>query len=72
MAVPGSKAEALEMYTAYMEAEVAILKGKSYQIGDRTLTREDLREVRKGRTEWESKSGVNANQRIFRAIPRDI
>jgi hypothetical protein len=71
MAEPGSKAEALEMYAEYIKAEAAVLTGKSYQIGNRMLTREDLREIRRGRQEWGLKSGAVKSQRVFRIIPRD-
>jgi hypothetical protein len=72
MATPGSKEEALEMYTEYMKAEVAVLTGKSYQIGTRMLTREDLRDIRKGRQEWGQRSGLIKSQRVTRIIPRDF
>lgn len=72
MATPGSKEEALEMYTAYLKAEAAVLTGKSYQIGNRMLTREDLRDIRRGRQEWGQKSGVVKSQRVFRTIARDL
>ena len=45
---------AAEMYAFYVEAEKAVLQGKTVRHGDRLLTREDLAEIRKGRSEWGS------------------
>jgi hypothetical protein len=72
MATPGSKEEALEMYNEYMKAEKAVLSGKSYQIGNRSLSREDLIAIRRGRQEWGARSGVVKTQRVRRIIPRDL
>lgn len=44
---------ATEMRDAYLEAELALLKGKEVAFGDRRLRREDLPEIRAGRLEWE-------------------
>lgn len=44
--------EARTMYAAYVKAEAIVLTGQSYSIKDRTLTRADLAEIRKGRQEW--------------------
>jgi hypothetical protein len=52
MADPGTAAEALEMYQAYVAAEKAILGGQSYAIAGRSLTRADLKSVREGRGYW--------------------
>jgi hypothetical protein len=46
---------AAEMYELYVNAEKKILMGQSVKFGDRILTRADLAEVRKGRSEWERK-----------------
>ncbi|MBB1601268.1 hypothetical protein [Variovorax sp. UMC13] len=43
------------MLTKYLEAEVAVLSGRSISFNGRTLTNEDLSEIRKGRKEWESR-----------------
>lgn len=43
----------LEMIDFYLDAEVAVLKGKTITKGDRTWGREDLAEIRRGRQEWE-------------------
>lgn len=47
---------ALEMVQMYTEAEKAVLAGKSITKGDRSWTREDLGEIRRGRREWEQKA----------------
>ena len=47
--------EATDMHALYIAAETAVLKGQSYSIGDRTLTRANLDEIRRGRKEWERK-----------------
>lgn len=41
------------MLETYRRAELAVLKGQSYRLGDRQLTRADLAEIRAGRAEWE-------------------
>jgi hypothetical protein len=46
---------ATEMRDAYIAAELAVLKGQSFTIGGRTLTRSNLAEIRTGRQEWEQK-----------------
>jgi len=47
--------EATDMLALYISAEKAVLKGQSYTIGSRSLTRANLPEIRTGRQEWESK-----------------
>lgn len=49
---------ATDMLAAYQAAEIAVLKGESYQIGDLRLTRANLAEIRAGRAEWQR--AVNA------------
>lgn len=46
---------ATEMLAAYLEAELALLKGKEVWFQDRKLRREDLPEIRAGRQEWEAR-----------------
>ncbi|MDM0086758.1 MULTISPECIES: hypothetical protein [unclassified Variovorax] len=43
------------MLTKYLEAEVAVLSGKSIAFNGRTLTNENLTEIRRGRKEWEAR-----------------
>lgn len=49
---------ATEMLEKYTAAEAAVLEGKEYRLGDRSLRREDLAEIRAGRREWQA--AVNA------------
>ena len=42
-----------QMVDKYIEAEVAVLDGRSVSFGGRTLTMESLSEIRKGREYWE-------------------
>lgn len=46
---------ATEMVALYTAAEAAVLKGQSYSIAGRSLTRANLTEIRNGRREWEAK-----------------
>ncbi|MCZ2498146.1 hypothetical protein GN316_15380 [Xylophilus sp. Kf1] len=41
------------MLAKYLEAEAAVLSGKTVTFAGRTLTTENLADVRKGRIEWE-------------------
>ncbi|QDQ25939.1 hypothetical protein FNU76_05995 [Chitinimonas arctica] len=47
---------ATAMRDKYLEAEAAILLGKSIQFNGRTLTMENLAEIRSGRREWEGRA----------------
>lgn len=44
-----------DMLAKYIEAEMAVLKGQSFSMNGRTLTRTNLSEIRAGRKEWEVK-----------------
>jgi hypothetical protein len=44
---------ATDMLALYIDAEKAVLKGKQVTFGDRTLGRENLQEIIKGRKEWQ-------------------
>jgi hypothetical protein len=48
------------MLAAYLAAETAILEGKSHSFNGRSLSYENLQEIRAGRIEWEAK--VKAEQ----------
>jgi hypothetical protein len=48
-------AQIQEMIDLYVEAEKAILTGQSYSIGNRSLTRANLTEIRNARSEWEQR-----------------
>lgn len=47
------KTQAETMVDLYIDAEMAVLAGKSVQFGGRTLTMENLGQIREGRKEWE-------------------
>lgn len=44
---------AQQMVDRYLEAEMAVLDGKTVTMNGRTLTMENLSEIRKGREYWE-------------------
>jgi hypothetical protein len=46
---------AQEMLDKYMEAELALLEGKSITWNGKTYTRENLDEIQRGRREWEQR-----------------
>lgn len=52
------KTQAETMVERYIDAEMAVLDGKAIQFGGRTLTMENLNQIREGRKEWERR--VNA------------
>lgn len=63
----------------WLAAEEAVATGQSYQIGNRTLTRADLKQVREQMEYWsgklaqaeaEEKSG--GRNRAYRAVIRDL
>lgn len=75
MTLAESLAEAQEMYADYILAEKAVLSGKSYTIGGRQLSRENLDEIRKGRKEWATTvmrlEAGGSGPRVMRVVPRD-
>jgi hypothetical protein len=42
-----------QMLQKYLDAESAVLEGRSVTFGGRTLTMADLNQIREGRLEWE-------------------
>lgn len=46
---------ATDMLSLYTQAEMAVLKGQEFTLGDRKVRRADLVEIRSGRREWEAK-----------------
>ena len=70
--------KAIEMRDAWLEAEKKVTSGQSYSIGDRSLTRANLTEIRNSINYWEkrirkikrSKKG-KGSARITYAIPMD-
>ncbi len=53
---------AQQMLDKYIEAEQAVLDGRSVTMGGRTLTMVDLNQIREGRQEWERR--VNAERTV--------
>lgn len=49
---------AQQMVDRYMEAEQAVLDGRSITFGGRTLTMENLEQIRAGRMEWERRAAA--------------
>lgn len=57
----------------YLEAEERILRGQSYVIGSRSLTRANLAEVRAAISELENAIENNGvRNRTIRIVPRDL
>lgn len=52
------KTQAQQMVDLYIDAEMAVLAGKSVQFGGRTLTMENLNQIRDGRKEWERRVSI--------------
>ncbi len=50
-----TRKEILDMISLYKKAEKAALSSKSYTINGRTLSRQNLPEIREGRQEWEQR-----------------
>lgn len=48
-----SKQTAADMVALYIEAEKDVLAGKSVSINGKTMSTEDLEQIRKGRIEWQ-------------------
>ena len=67
---------AKEHFDAWLEAELAVSTGQSYQIGSRRLQRADLKEIRQQIAFWQRKiydlDGSNRNRRVTRIVPRDL
>lgn len=67
--------KAKEMCQLYLTAEEKILKGQSYSIGDRSLTRADLKDVVRERKYWcnlaDQLSTGRTKPGVKRVLPRD-
>lgn len=50
-----NKTTSQQMVERYLEAELAVLDGKTVTLAGRTLGMENLAEIRKGRQEWEAR-----------------
>lgn len=44
---------ATDMLALYIQAEKDVLKGKSVSVNGRSMSRENLQEIREGRMEWQ-------------------
>lgn len=55
--------QAEQMLQRYMDAEMAVLEGKSVQFGGRTLTMENLSQIIAGRKEWERRVASERTRR---------
>ena len=66
-------AEAQEMLDAYKAAELAVLKGQSYTIKDRTLTRANHASIVRERKYWQRvvASLTGGSFRVRRTVIRD-
>jgi hypothetical protein len=67
---------AREHLEAWLDAELAVSTGQSYQIGTRRLQRANLSEIRQQIAYWQRKiyelDGNNRNKRVVRIVPRDL
>lgn len=54
--------QAQKMIELYIDAEIAVLEGKTVQFGGRTLTMENLNQIRDGRKEWERRANAENNR----------
>lgn len=56
--------QAQKMIELYIDAEIAVLEGKTVQFGGRTLTMENLNQIRDGRKEWERRANAENNRAL--------
>lgn len=66
-----------EKYYQWEQASIAVSTSKSYTIDGRTLTRENLDEIRKMMAYWENEAdriinGRKSVNRVMRFVPRDL
>lgn len=66
--------QAQETLALYRTAEQKILRGQSYTIGDRNLTRADLRWVQSGIKQYQGivQKLTSGGIRVTRAVPMDF
>ncbi|TCZ73046.1 hypothetical protein E0485_21750 [Paenibacillus albiflavus] len=61
---------------AWMEANLAVSTGQSYQIGSRNITRANLSEIQKQilfwRREVDRLENGRSGMRVVRVVPRDV
>ena len=67
---------AAEMLEKYLDAEMAVLAGKSITFNGRSMTMENLAEIQKGRREWEQRvnqqAGRSAGRPSFGGMPFSV
>lgn len=73
------KERAIKHYDIWLEAEMAVATSQSYTIGNRSLTRADLSEIRKQQEYWRREidrldaiDQYGGRNRTYIAVPRDI
>lgn len=79
MAILDRLNRAKDRLNAYYEAELKVLSGQSYRMGNRTLTRANLNEIQQAIAnlenlvdELESQAAGKGRRKVFGVIPRDI
>ena len=61
-----TREELLTLQQAYIEAELAVLKGKSISLNGQTMTMENLSDIRKGRQDIDERlSALDRPRRLF-------
>lgn len=61
-----TREELLTLQQAYIEAELAVLKGKSISLNGQTMTMADLADIRKGRQEVDEQlRALDRPRRLF-------
>ncbi|KKF38982.1 hypothetical protein [Hafnia alvei] len=61
-----TREELLKLQQAYIEAELAVLKGKSISLNGQTMTMENLSDIRKGRQDIDERlSALDRPRRLF-------
>lgn len=61
-----TREELLTLQQAYIEAELAVLKGKSISLNGQTMTMADLADIRKGRQEADEQlRALDRPRRLF-------
>lgn len=78
MAIFGKKL-CKERLATWLLAEEKVAVGQRYQIGDRSLTRADLKQIRAQIEYWagklaeaEAEEKHGGRNRVYRALPRDL
>ena len=67
--------QAKQHLQAWLNAELAVSTGQSYQIGSRQLQRASLPEIRKQINYWRSEVARldgRGRRRVMRVVPRDL